>query len=92
MFQRKKTPNFLTRRLQRNSEKYRFKSIFSVTWQKNKIDEKPPVISIAEVISQVLEDESRGTIDPIPEYVRHTLKALNAFISKMKRRFFDWRV
>ena len=56
-----------------------FKSI--VTWQKSKIDDPTPIVSIAEVIIQILDDESRGIIDPIPEYIRHTLKALNAFIS-----------
>jgi len=56
-----------------------FKSI--VTWQKNNIDDPMPIVSIAEVIGQILDDESKGVIDPIPEYIRHTLKALNAFIS-----------
>jgi len=28
-----------------------------------------------------LADESRGEVDPIPEYTRHTLKALNSFIA-----------
>jgi len=49
-----------------------------VTWQKNKIDK---VSSISEIIEKILSDEGNGIIDPIPEYTRHTLKALNAFIS-----------
>ena len=53
-----------------------FKAI--VTWQKNKIDKVP---SISNIISKILEDESKGIIDPVSEYTRHTLKALNAFIS-----------
>ena len=48
-----------------------------VTWQSNGIL-KP---SIAAIIGQILEEESRGIIDPISEYTRHTLKALNSFIS-----------
>lgn len=53
-----------------------FKKI--VTWQKNKINNVP---SISEIISKILNDENIGIIDPIPEYTRHTLKALNSFIS-----------
>ena len=49
-----------------------------VTWQKNEIGNIP---SIAELIEKTLDDESKGIIDPIPEYTRHTLKALNSFIS-----------
>jgi hypothetical protein len=49
-----------------------------VTWQKNEIDNMP---SIAELIEKTLYDESKGIIDPISEYTRHTLKALNSFIS-----------
>jgi len=49
-----------------------------VTWQRNSIDTSP---SIAKIISKILEAESKGVIDPIAEYTRHTLKALNAFIS-----------
>jgi len=53
-----------------------FKAI--VTWQKNNIDNVP---SISKIISNILEDESTGIIDPVSEYTRHTLKALNSFIS-----------
>jgi hypothetical protein len=49
-----------------------------ITWQKNEIGNIP---SIADIIEKILEDESKGKIDPIPEYTRHTLKALNSFIS-----------
>ncbi|EFI36058.1 hypothetical protein Dthio_PD3502 [Desulfonatronospira thiodismutans ASO3-1] len=49
-----------------------------ITWQKNQIVN---VGSISEVIHTVLRDEFSGTIDPIPEYTRHTLKALLSFIS-----------
>ena len=49
-----------------------------VTWQKNKIAGIP---SIASLIEKILVDESMGRLDPIPEYTRHTLKALNSFIS-----------
>ena len=52
-----------------------FKAI--VTWQRNRIDN---VLSISDVISKILNDEMEGIIDPVPEYTRHTLKALNAFI------------
>jgi hypothetical protein len=53
-----------------------FKAI--VTWQKNEVGNIP---SIADLIEKTLDDESKGIIDPIPEYTRHTLKALNSFIS-----------
>ena len=53
-----------------------FKAV--VTWQKNKIENVP---SISEIISKILDDESKGIIDPVSEYTRHTLKALNSFIS-----------
>ena len=49
-----------------------------ITWQKNEIGNIP---SIADIIEKTLNDESKGIIDPIPEYTRHTLKALNSFIS-----------
>ena len=52
-----------------------FKAI--ITWQRNRIDN---VLSISDVISKILNDEMEGIIDPVPEYTRHTLKALNAFI------------
>ena len=48
-----------------------------VTWQKNSLDSVP---SIYELISGLLTDEASGQTEPIPEYTRHTLKALNAFI------------
>lgn len=40
-----------------------------------------PVASISEIITSILEDESKGKIEPIPEYTRHTLKAFNQFIN-----------
>lgn len=49
-----------------------------VTWQKNEIDDIP---SISTIISNILEEESKGLIDPLAEYTRHTLKALLSFIS-----------
>jgi len=49
-----------------------------ITWQKNKLENIP---SISDLIEKILDDESKGIIDPIPEYTRHTLKALNSFIS-----------
>ena len=49
-----------------------------MTWQKNRIGNVP---SISEIISKILDDETRGIIDPVSEYTRHTLKALNSFIS-----------
>ena len=52
-----------------------FKAI--ITWQRNRIDN---VLSISDVIRKILHDEMGGIIDPVPEYTRHTLKALNAFI------------
>lgn len=36
--------------------------------------------SVAVAIKNILHSESEGAIDPIPEYTRHTLKALLAFI------------
>lgn len=48
-----------------------------VTWQKNNMENTP---SIADLIEKSLDDETKGIIDPIPEYTRHTLKALNSFI------------
>ena len=53
-----------------------FKAV--VTWQKNNIGDVP---SISKIIAHILEDESKGIIDPMSEYTRHTLKALNFFIS-----------
>ena len=48
-----------------------------ITWQKNKLENIP---SISDLIEKILDDESKGVIDPVPEYTRHTLKALNSFI------------
>ncbi len=48
-----------------------------ITWQNNNLEHTP---SIASIIHSILEDESRGEIEPIPEYCRHTLKALLTFI------------
>jgi len=48
-----------------------------VTWQKSEGD----FPSISNIIESLLKDEWSGNIDPIPEYTRHTLKALNHFIS-----------
>jgi hypothetical protein len=53
-----------------------FKAI--VTWQRNKIEN---TLSMHDVITEILQDEMVGRTDPIPEYTRHTLKALNAFIA-----------
>ena len=53
-----------------------FKAI--VTWQKNTMENVP---SIGALIGQLLDEEARGLIDPIPEYTRHTLKALKSFIA-----------
>lgn len=50
------------------------KGIFS--WQQsNKYS------SIASIIAEILEDESKGIIEPISEYTRHTLKAFSRFIA-----------
>ncbi len=49
-----------------------------VTWQKNQIGNIP---SIAEIFRTILMEENIGMIDPLPEYTRHTLKALISFIS-----------
>ncbi|MBF0542550.1 MAG: PD-(D/E)XK nuclease family protein, partial [Nitrospirae bacterium] len=45
-----------------------------VTWQKSSFP------SISEIIEQILDEESKGHIDPLNEYTRHTLKAFNSFI------------
>jgi hypothetical protein len=52
-----------------------FKQI--VSWQKNTM--RYP--SISAIIEGILEDESKGHIEPVPEYTRHTLKAFNVFIN-----------
>lgn len=46
------------------------------TWKEN--DQGYP--SVYTLISELLRDEAGGRTEPIPEYTRHTLKALNAFI------------
>jgi len=44
-------------------------------------DARPPYIpSISGMIGQLLADEAAGSIDPIPQYTRQTLKALRSFI------------
>lgn len=48
-----------------------------VTWQDNNLENAP---SIASIIRSILDDESQGDIEPVPEYCRHTLKALLIFI------------
>lgn len=48
-----------------------------VTWQRNDLGYP----SVAAMISDILADECAGLSDPIPEYTRHTLKALSAFIA-----------
>ncbi len=53
-----------------------FKAV--VTWQKNNLDEVP---SVSDMIEFILREESLGNLEPIPEYTRHTLKALNMFIA-----------
>jgi hypothetical protein len=55
---------------------YDFKIV--ATWQKNNIGNVP---SVSKIIRGILDDESRGMIDPVSEYTRHTLKALIYFIS-----------
>jgi hypothetical protein len=52
-----------------------FKQI--VTWQENGRNGAP---SISGLLQRILTQESTGRIDPVPEYTRHTLKALVAFI------------
>jgi len=47
-----------------------------VTWQKS----EGGFPSISNIIESLLKDEWFGNIDPIPEYTRHTLKALKHFI------------
>jgi len=47
-----------------------------ITWQ----NESDAVPSISQMIATILEGESRGLIDPIDGYTRHTLKAFNSFI------------
>lgn len=60
-----------------------------VTWQKNVLDKVPAqgngpflqeVPSVYEIIQSILDKEHRGEIDPVTEYTKHTLKALNAFM------------
>lgn len=46
-----------------------------MSWQKS--SGRP---SVATAIHNILASEASGTIDPIPEYTRHTLKALLSFI------------
>ena len=48
-----------------------------VTWKRNELENTP---SISNMIEKLLRDETRGIIEPIPEYTRHTLKAFNSFI------------
>jgi hypothetical protein len=47
-----------------------------VTWQKNNGD----YASVSSIIESILIDESKGMIEPISEYTRHTLKAWVSFI------------
>ena len=50
-----------------------------IPWQM--ISESPLLIpSVSEMISGILDQEGKGSIEPIPEYTRHTLKAFNQFI------------
>ncbi len=49
-----------------------------LTWQRNNLDETP---SIMQIIEEILIEESKGIIEPLPEYTRHTLKAFNMFIA-----------
>jgi len=49
-----------------------------VTWQRNDVGNPP---SISEIFRTILAEENLGAIDPLPEYTRHTLKALISFIS-----------
>ena len=48
-----------------------------ITWQDNNLENTP---SLASIIRGILKDESTGDIEPVPEYCRHTLKALLSFI------------
>lgn len=50
---------------------------YIITWQRHENSEYP---SITGIINGILKDEMDGKIDPIPEYTRHTLKALISFI------------
>jgi hypothetical protein len=57
-----------------------------VTWQKNILG----FPSISKIIESILMDEAKGLIEPIPEYTRHTLKALNVFInSEFEGYYYD---
>jgi len=57
-----------------------------VTWQKNPLGYP----SVSSIIESILEDESKGLIEPIPEYTKHTLKALNVFIgSDFEGYYYD---
>lgn len=48
-----------------------------ITWQDNNLENTP---SLASIIREILKDETTGEIEPVPEYSRHTLKALLSFI------------
>lgn len=49
-----------------------------VTWQKSEREDIP---SISSIIDEILDEETRGIIDPIPTYTRDTLRALKVFIT-----------
>ena len=46
-----------------------------VTWQSH-----DDYISVVDILCETLSDEANAIIDPIPEYARHTIKALISFI------------
>lgn len=69
-------PNFEEEFNELSENEKDFKSL--ITWQHNNIDNAG---SISNVIRKILADELTGEIDPIPEYTRHTLKALLSFIA-----------
>lgn len=61
-----------------------------VTWQRNSLNAMPSVgegpamvevPSVSDMIRNLLEKEQRGDIEPIPDYTKQTLKALNMFIT-----------
>lgn len=47
-----------------------------MTWQRN----EKGYPSIEAIIKSILQDEAMGEIEPMPEYTRHTVKALRSFI------------
>jgi len=58
-----------------------------MSWQASEI-----YPSLHQVISAVLEAEKEGRIEPVPEYTRHTLKALRCFVADSFRGYEFERV